>query len=27
VPYGDVIRAHDAAAAAGIAKVGLMDAR
>jgi biopolymer transport protein ExbD len=26
VPYGDVIRAHDAAAAAGIAKVGLMDA-
>jgi biopolymer transport protein ExbD len=25
VPYGDVIRAHDAAAAAGIAKVGLMD--
>ena len=27
VPYGDVIKAHDAAAAAGIAKVGLMDAR
>ncbi|MEX2219524.1 MAG: biopolymer transporter ExbD [Phycisphaerales bacterium] len=27
VPYGDVIRAHDAAAAAGIGKVGLMDAR
>ena len=26
VPYGDVIRAHDAAAAAGIGKVGLMDA-
>jgi len=26
VPYGDVIRAHDAATAAGIAKVGLMDA-
>jgi biopolymer transport protein ExbD len=26
VPYGDVIRAHDAAASAGIAKVGLMDA-
>ena len=26
VPYGDVIRAHDAAATAGIAKVGLMDA-
>lgn len=26
VPYGDVIRAHDAAAAAGIVKVGLMDA-
>lgn len=26
VPYGDVIRAHDAAAAAGIPKVGLMDA-
>jgi biopolymer transport protein ExbD len=25
VPYGDVIRAHDAATAAGIAKVGLMD--
>ena len=27
VPYGDVIRAHDAATAAGIGKVGLMDAR
>jgi biopolymer transport protein ExbD len=27
VPYGDVIKAHDAAAAAGIAKVGLMDAK
>jgi biopolymer transport protein ExbD len=27
VPYGEVIRAHDAAAAAGIAKVGLMDTR
>lgn len=27
VPYGDVIRAHDAAAAAGITKVGLMDTR
>jgi biopolymer transport protein ExbD len=27
VPYGDVIRAHDAAAAANIAKVGLMDTR
>jgi biopolymer transport protein ExbD len=26
VPYGDVIKAHDAAAAAGIVKVGLMDA-
>lgn len=26
VPYGDVIKAHDAAAAAGISKVGLMDA-
>lgn len=26
VPYGDVIRAHDAAAAAGFSKVGLMDA-
>jgi biopolymer transport protein ExbD len=26
VPYGDVIRAHDAATAAGIVKVGLMDA-
>ena len=26
VPYGDVIRAHDAAAGAGIVKVGLMDA-
>jgi biopolymer transport protein ExbD len=25
IPYGDVIRAHDAATAAGIAKVGLMD--
>lgn len=25
VPYGDVIRAHDAAAAAGIKRVGLMD--
>jgi biopolymer transport protein ExbD len=27
VPYGEVIRAHDAAAAAGIVKVGLMDTR
>jgi biopolymer transport protein ExbD len=27
VPYGDVIRAHDAAAAAGITRVGLMDTR
>lgn len=26
VPYADVVRAHDAAAAAGIARVGLMDA-
>jgi biopolymer transport protein ExbD len=26
VPYADVVRAHDAAAGAGIAKVGLMDA-
>ena len=26
VPYNDVIRAHDAATAAGITKVGLMDA-
>jgi biopolymer transport protein ExbD len=25
VPYGDVIRVHDAATGAGIAKVGLMD--
>ncbi len=25
VPYGDVVRVHDAATAAGIAKVGLMD--
>lgn len=27
VPYADVIRAHEAAAAAGIEKIGLMDAR
>lgn len=27
VPYGDVIKAHDAAAAANIGKVGLMDSR
>ena len=25
VPYADVVRAHDAAAGAGISKVGLMD--
>ncbi len=27
VPYGDVIKAHDAASAAGITQVGLMDSR